>query len=617
MIRFSAFKLLAENATPDLLLENRIEFLKNQHKEIDTSHDPNGVHKDAGAIIDHFAAADPTEKKAYTQWIVNQYRKKNIRQEDFERVRDVVQNFDRYRARLPNKDINQYKHINDVETAVELYLNTAASNKEAKRNIKTEGADLVHDGPELMIHHIKTHEAACLYGAGTKWCTASRNAPQTFQQYASKGPIYVMQDKSTGQKHQMHFETDQIMDETDRPANLVGLVHRYPELKTVQRFKDSPYASFFASSPAEFEAGIVKMNANPRGWAPEEEHLAQLIDSPYMTDQHYQKIHNYYNKQALPANFYTVNKLSHAIKDSINQAPIKAAFKYSTQPQIIAAAAEKTDDQHTINKFYTGNNLDLRTAVVKNPHLPIEKHSEILTKQSPVVRRALVENPKLSADSRSRLLSDKSPTVRAAAVEHMPNLTVNDLHRVMSTETSRAPAQAAVNRIVDKLHSTETIDSDTINNIIKSAVTHTKISNWDRTRLIENVMRSKHAHNINGDAVDTILNSNDARTRASAFFRPNHNSENHTPRLGGVMTTSRLYRGLQDKDIIVRHAASFDENITGDHITHILNNPKQFKPDVRRNVLWVNRNVLTPEHLQQAKRDKATSVANVAWDIDP
>ena len=67
-----------------LLLEDRIQGLKNAFRgKLSTSHDTFAVHQDSDAIVDHFSTnADPTPKKAHTQWVLNQYRRGNVRQED-------------------------------------------------------------------------------------------------------------------------------------------------------------------------------------------------------------------------------------------------------------------------------------------------------------------------------------------------------------------------------------------------------------------------------------------------------------------------------------------------------------------------------------------------------
>jgi hypothetical protein len=157
------------------LLENRLDFLKQNTKNLSTDHDTLAKHKSAPEIIDHFAThADPTTKKTNTAWIVNQYKKGTIRQEDHPRIKSALEGFEKYKSKLPAKDINSYKSLGHLEDAVEPHLGSFSSNREEKASIKHEGADLIHDGKDLMVHKLKTKEAACHYGAGTKWCTAAR-----------------------------------------------------------------------------------------------------------------------------------------------------------------------------------------------------------------------------------------------------------------------------------------------------------------------------------------------------------------------------------------------------------------------------------------------------------
>ena len=220
-----------------LLLEDRIQFLKDNNPQIDTSHDTFAQHKDAGDIIDHFAAHDPSRSKQYTQWMVGQYKKKNFRQEDLGRVQTALSNFDRYKGKLAQKDVNQYAHLSDLENAVEPHLGTAASKKEEIRQVKEEGAELVHSENGLTVHKLKTHDAACRYGANTKWCTASAHSSHMFDTYSKQGPLYVIQ--RNGVKHQLHFESNQYMDAEDKPINLKKFVDENPELKNVKEFKDA------------------------------------------------------------------------------------------------------------------------------------------------------------------------------------------------------------------------------------------------------------------------------------------------------------------------------------------------------------------------------------------
>lgn len=215
--------LLAEEM---LLLENRMEFLKkNFEGKLDTSHDSNAKHQSHADIVDHFAQhADPTAKKTHTQWILGQYQKKNIRQEDHPRIHQALSDFDTHKAKLEKKDINQYKKISDVEDAVAPHLGTFASKRKETQSVKHEGAEKVWEDDNISIHRMKTKEAACHYGKGTKWCTAAEKG-NMFDEYHKDGPLHVImhkkdKDESGRQrKWQYHTNSAQFMDERDNEIN--------------------------------------------------------------------------------------------------------------------------------------------------------------------------------------------------------------------------------------------------------------------------------------------------------------------------------------------------------------------------------------------------------------
>jgi hypothetical protein len=198
------------------LVENRIAHLKSTNPTIDTSHDALAKHKDAGDIIDHFATnADPTPNKVHTQHILKLYKAKNIRQEDHARIKKAYSDFDTYRPKLANKDINSYKKLGDIEDAVAPHVGSHVTKAAETKAIKTEGADKVYEDDNISIHAMKTHAAACHYGAGTKWCTASKDDPSMFEHYHKEGPLHVVIHKPSNEKFQFHAPTSSFMNAKD------------------------------------------------------------------------------------------------------------------------------------------------------------------------------------------------------------------------------------------------------------------------------------------------------------------------------------------------------------------------------------------------------------------
>ncbi len=263
----------------ELLLEDRIKFLKKEYTEFDLSHEVNfpgpigshfrhadadeiqkegGVAKGAIAakIIDHFAKMDPTWRKKHTQWLLNQYKRQNIRMEDGARIRQTLNNFKNTQQHLTNKDINSYKHIADLDDAMEPWLKVKSKRAE-EEEVKHEGADLVHNEDGLKVYSVKTREAACQYGKGTKWCTAMDSSSHHYDHYSKLGPIYViiMPDKS---KWQFQFESRSFFDANDRQYDLADILKRkeMQPLRKVKVFKDK---SIHFQSGKELHAYIDKL----------------------------------------------------------------------------------------------------------------------------------------------------------------------------------------------------------------------------------------------------------------------------------------------------------------------------------------------------------------------
>jgi hypothetical protein len=283
MLSFSEF--IDNLLTEQLILESRITKIKELMKDkLDTSHDSLATHKDSDSIVDHFANnADPSSNKQHTQWIINQYRKKSIRQEDHPRINTALSNFDKHKAKLDKKDLNQYKSLSDLEDAIEPHIGTIGSKKEEKRQIKSEGADLIHSHKDMTVHHLKTKEAACHYGAGTKWCTAG-NHKNKFNHYNKKGKIYVIHTHD-GRKYQLQHETRQLMDEKDNEVDPKEFSKKYPEIHNVKEIAD-PHKSgigFHLSDKKTQDKVLSNVNKNSPSHlriiaAKNEEHAGKFIN---------------------------------------------------------------------------------------------------------------------------------------------------------------------------------------------------------------------------------------------------------------------------------------------------------------------------------------------------
>lgn len=105
-------------------------------------------------------------------------------------AKETINQFIRYQKALDQKDINQYKTLEDIKNAISSHEN------KVRRDVKElEGADQVYEDDRFTIVTPKTHKASCYYGAGTKWCTASMNGDSHFNRYNQDAKLFYIIDK--------------------------------------------------------------------------------------------------------------------------------------------------------------------------------------------------------------------------------------------------------------------------------------------------------------------------------------------------------------------------------------------------------------------------------------
>jgi hypothetical protein len=211
-----------------ILLEDRLEYLKQNTKTLSTDHDTLAKHKDTPSIVQHLADnADPTKNKAHTQYAVGLYRNKALKQEDAPRLKEALANFDKYKGKLKPEEkqltTKNYPSISHIEDKIAPHLGTMTSKKQAEKTLDQPGHKLVHDDKDISIYHLTAKEPSQnLYGGGhakggtgTSWCTAARSDNCMFDQYHKQGKIHVIHRKSDGAVFQMHPESNSFMDAKD------------------------------------------------------------------------------------------------------------------------------------------------------------------------------------------------------------------------------------------------------------------------------------------------------------------------------------------------------------------------------------------------------------------
>jgi hypothetical protein len=177
--------------------------------------------------------ADPTSKRTedgniigigdYTKWILKLYQNGSWKPGDSVETKDLLGKFNKHQKRLPieQRDINRYSSVRELYDSLKPYLNI-----QSRSEIKQE-AEKVYEDNEWLIIIPHTKEAACYYGANTRWCTAAKenNMFDYYNNYNDDGdnPLYINIHKPTNRKYQFHFESDSFMDEEDEEINLRDL----------------------------------------------------------------------------------------------------------------------------------------------------------------------------------------------------------------------------------------------------------------------------------------------------------------------------------------------------------------------------------------------------------
>jgi hypothetical protein len=202
-----------------------------------------------GAIAE-IEKADPTSKKAYTEWLVMAYingifvRWEDIFSTGTEfltmyndlKQRNIINKSDTLRYLSNIKQINHRGRFsqayNDVMNAHEFYLG-------AEKQTNKGDVEEVYNGPAVRVIKAKDQTAACYYGRGTQWCTAATRSHNYFDQYNKSGDIYIFLPKNPkyeGEKYQFWAGDDgrtvgfQLMDPEDEPVSLEDWDKRFPGL---------------------------------------------------------------------------------------------------------------------------------------------------------------------------------------------------------------------------------------------------------------------------------------------------------------------------------------------------------------------------------------------------
>lgn len=171
----------------------------------------------------------------YTDWIL----KTDLPDMDFdmyiEVAVDLVKDFDKYQSQMQKKDINQYKNIIELESALSPF-----KHKEELKKLESQ-VDKIYEDEKFLVIKPKTEESSCKYGAGTKWCVTQKGSDHFARYTSGNQELYFVIDKknSTNENYSkiaLHFDgsgTLKYWDSKDEPLDKkqIGILeYAFPDL---------------------------------------------------------------------------------------------------------------------------------------------------------------------------------------------------------------------------------------------------------------------------------------------------------------------------------------------------------------------------------------------------
>lgn len=183
------------------------------------------------ALVDAILAAletgDPTPHKEYSQWIAARYITGDTKLEDVtSTLREYLYKFMILKRKKilkpPANDINKYNSFSNLMDNMDEYA--LPEDEVTNKGTATE----VYKDADVRIVVPEDEPAACYYGRGTRWCTASTQGTNYYNHYSRQGPLYILiptHAKYEGEKYQLHFPSEQFMDEEDESVSLDSVIN--------------------------------------------------------------------------------------------------------------------------------------------------------------------------------------------------------------------------------------------------------------------------------------------------------------------------------------------------------------------------------------------------------
>lgn len=210
---------------------------------------------------------DPSRNKKYVQWALNLYRKGLLQAEDFYKVTEYLQKFERVKIKLSKRDINQY---NSLPCLIEKIEQVGGNGKTANDEtylirdhfyINSGEVIVLHDDEIQMIITPITYRANCFYAKLSQWCTNQKNV---FNRYTQRSNLYIiinkrlLNTKSPQRLLQFHFASKQFCDITDKRIGFEG-IKKYLKYFDLEKLPLRERLCLVYDSVGQFDNGFAEV----------------------------------------------------------------------------------------------------------------------------------------------------------------------------------------------------------------------------------------------------------------------------------------------------------------------------------------------------------------------
>ena len=501
----------------EALLEGKIDDVLDKHTTI-----PNNVKQD-------YLKQIPANNAQHLDWVLNQHTKGNIKPEH--NIHKTLSIFNRVKDKLPKKQINQYKSLDELHAAVLPHTDTV---KQSTNEKGSKGTETLYSSPTMTIRQHHNYESAVSAAnlpesnprkekAG--WCVSVGNGGGAghYSAYTDNGfhPIYTIEHKhpdGSSSRHMLVYDHNktqantELRNEADCRPGFSEYSSTRPDLldhygKVHSELLKTPIAKFFTESGRE----EYKKSAEPAHQKLKE--TINNIPKTGMTDEEYMAnfkagqekqqggIHN--TLAGVPLSHTQLNHLiEHGNAGAMHD---------------IAKRTDLTEDH--IKKLANTSNMIVHHQLLQRPHLSDANFNTIVKKAHSELIDTIAQHPKFDLQHLDTAMGRGNNIDFSSFISKKANiLEPEDINKLLTYGGSYKNKHALITHANSKLsdtHITNLINEDGIGVVNKLITTipnrlddhiDTMVKNWDNDA--KNSLLVHMKDKLNKDHISSMIKHN-------------------------------------------------------------------------------------------------------------